>query len=225
MLTMMPAGSKRPYWHVDAKWVCALLALPLLSLWLLGFGLYRLTDASRVSATASAVIQSVFTNPSSETKLDINKLQQQLEPLYLGGPEGVARRLTSDRSEQSKISKQLEAFRIFTKQSHDRLGLILVFGAVATLLLLGGVVYFGAGAGRLVSTGLIFVIASLSGTLAAGTLQTGNNIDGVRIATLGPQALRLFGSSLFPAYATALAIGIVLLLVAVVVKLRRQNPA
>ncbi len=217
----MITDKPRPYWHVDAKWICGLLGMVAISALLLLVGLYRLTDAQRAPAFVTELVGSVFTNPN-EPEVDKLELKKQLQPLYTEGVAGVAKHTAKSPDEQAKMAKQLQPLNAFTKQGHDRIVDWLAAAAVAVALLLASLVYFSAGAGRLVSPAVVIMLSALPGALVFLTLASGQGRQGPSLGSLGPSVLHLVGQSFVAGYLAALVLAVSLLIAATIVKIRRR---
>jgi hypothetical protein len=68
----------RPYWHVDAKWVCGLFLLATLSGGLLLMSLAALTAPGRGVEFATTVIASVFSRDGLDAPIDTTDLRARL---------------------------------------------------------------------------------------------------------------------------------------------------
>jgi hypothetical protein len=206
----------RPYWYADAKWVCGLLATFVLSLALLAGGLFRLTDAQAAPEFAAQVVTDLLSQPGQ--KIDTQKLKHQLAPLYTEGVRGVAQKFTPVQSGQAALQKQLAGLDLLTQKSHNSLGLLIGIVAIILTILFFGSVYFSAGLGRLVTPGLILIWAALPGALFFFTISQGKASSGPKLANIGPDTLHLISAAFLPNYVAATAIGLVLVIAALILK-------
>ncbi|HUC20660.1 MAG TPA: hypothetical protein VMR98_04160 [Candidatus Polarisedimenticolaceae bacterium] len=219
---MVDPPHPRPYWHVDAKWICGLLLVVLIAVGLLIIGLYRVTERASAQKLSGAIATSLFSNPGADTSFDATQLRQKLQPLYDQGTDAVAKAASPDPQQQAQVAEHIKPFNFFTKETHDQLlkGVILV--AVITLVLLGGLIFFSHRYGKLISVGVVLLAASLPGALLFATMQGGTGDRGVRIAQIGPDVIRLVASSFLPAYLIAAGLAVFLLLFAGVLKAIRR---
>ena len=193
----------RPYWYVDAKWICGLLLTGVLAVWLLVMAAYRITapntgvalttnilayafsrndlnetasvDALRAKIVASPTqsVQPIPGFPITVTSQDVNTLSprdlrlkifgQIAQPLYQKGPANYAKELTSDPTQQKKFENDAALFGLVTQQRHENLGSLAVKIGLLAVVLMAGTVFFSAGFGRLVTSAIVLVLASLPG--------------------------------------------------------------
>src|SRR3989344_8360523 len=76
----------RPYWHVDAKWVCGLLLILSLAITLFLFALVKLTDEKNGPTIAALAVGAAFIRGDSavnieEARAEIAKRGGQIQPL------------------------------------------------------------------------------------------------------------------------------------------------
>ncbi|MHB0975602.1 MAG: hypothetical protein ACYC1U_00220 [Candidatus Aquicultorales bacterium] len=71
------ASRVRPYWHVDAKWICGVLLLVMLSLTLLVYGLVLITDEKPAKETLTMSMALAFSPNGLDDPSDIDTLLQQ----------------------------------------------------------------------------------------------------------------------------------------------------
>lgn len=214
---LMVIEKPRPYWHVDAKWIVGLLTVAVLTVSLVVFGLFRLTDETRAPAFVNAVAKDLMTNPNSD--FDASQLNRHIQPLYEKGSEGVAKAASSDTAQQLSISKQLEIFNVFTRKGHEQLFALSIVLGIVLALLLAGLAYFSYRAGRFLSPGIVILIVSLPGTMALASFKAGAQVaGGMSIGNFGPAVLGLIGEAFLPVYAVATCIGIILILTAITFK-------
>ena len=96
-------------------------------------------------------------------------LEQLAEAVYEQGV-GVARELSADEAQTSRLERALLPFGAFTRDQHDRFArLSWLFGAAAVCMLLLMVV-FSSGLSRLAAVGTVLVLAAATGTILSWQL-------------------------------------------------------
>jgi hypothetical protein len=68
----------RPYWHVDAKWICGLLLLVVLSLTFLVFVLHQITAAGRGIRLLTSFLASAYVPLGMEDEGDLEQARQRI---------------------------------------------------------------------------------------------------------------------------------------------------
>ncbi len=198
----------RPYWHVDAKWIFALLlgvavivflwidtatqatdrevAVPvtttLVALQFSPDGLDEDTGMEQIRTQWLASDQEEFrpiegmpivlTREQVETlsarELRLAVARQMAEPLYDDGVEGFAASISDDPVEREKFENDAQLLGLVSSESHERLSGIRWLALAALIILVAPAVYFSAGLGRLITPGVVLVLASWLGALAFG---------------------------------------------------------
>jgi hypothetical protein len=70
---------KRPYWHVDAKWVCAILALFALGLALMFYTLSTITKRDFAVKASATVIANLFSREGLDSTEGLNELRKKAQ--------------------------------------------------------------------------------------------------------------------------------------------------
>lgn len=174
----------RPEWHVDAKWITALIFIPIFALTFLAYNLFQMTKKENSVKVAGALISAVFPVGDTEESLtQVRKAIQESPDKSLKPFPGTNVKITeadlnkysaselrqklfqelatsiydSDKSSSSNLGLLV----VFTKAGHDFIGkLLLIFSAVS-LVLLALLILFSAGFGKALVPGIIFVILGL----------------------------------------------------------------
>ncbi|HEX7259485.1 MAG TPA: hypothetical protein VF272_00970 [Candidatus Saccharimonadia bacterium] len=217
---MIEAKKSRPYWHVDAKWICGLLLVVMLGAGLFAVGLYRLTERSSAQALTGAIATTFFINPNAD--VSANEVRHKLQPLYDQGLGAIAETASPDPKKQAEITKQLRPLALLTNDAHSLVYKIILGISIATLILTGGLIFFSRRFGKLVSVGVVLLVLALPGTLLFLTFQSGGATNGMHIGSIGPPILTLIASAFLPGYAIALAMAAGLLVLSGVLKLIRR---
>lgn len=190
----------RPHWHVDAKWLSALLLLPLLVATLGTFGIYRITEEDVAVPALSLGLAAVTAGDGgldsrkgvAELRKGIPQLgvtKRELEgltprearihiwgklarPFYHGGVDAVAPllRLTPKQLERARRDSAL--LRVFTRPTHERLGGIVLGLAAASLVVAALLLYFSAGFGRVAGPGLVLLLAGIPGLVLSAVIKS-----------------------------------------------------
>ena len=122
-MTTEHAPKARPYWHVDAKWVAALLLVFFLSWALLILGLVQVTAEQRAIDTVSMALAVAFSPGGLDEQIDVNELLQRLG----ASPDGSIQpmpglRITLQESDTKDLSPRelrLYFFRQLAKPLYD----------------------------------------------------------------------------------------------------------
>lgn len=77
----MHAPSARPYWHVDAKWVCGLLALGALGVALLFFNLSTLTERERAIKLSGTIVAGLFSREGLDDEQGLVEFRQKVQAM------------------------------------------------------------------------------------------------------------------------------------------------
>jgi hypothetical protein len=132
------------------------------------------------------------------------------------GPKELARTRGADAK---KAEADATLLRPFTRGAHDRIATVLLAFVAADLVLAGLVVLFSRRFGRLVSPGVVLVLAGLPGPLLwAVSTQHGGAPAGSRIGAVAGTVLPLLARDFAAGYLTVLAGGALLLAAAAVGK-------
>jgi hypothetical protein len=151
--------------------------------------------------------------------LRIAIFRQLTEPIYDKGVAGVAADISKDPAEQEKFVQQAVFLNAFTKSTHSVFQFIFWITAATSVLLLAGLVYFSNGWGRLVSPGIVLLLASPIGTLAGILLlHPPTNGDGP-FAQVPQNIAQDIGNSLNNSYSATIILGILLLVAALIGKI------
>ncbi len=75
---------RRPYWHVDAKWVTGLLLFVTLSITFLAFNLWQVTAADPGINALTLLLASAFSPEGLDSEADIALMQEQLQASSTG---------------------------------------------------------------------------------------------------------------------------------------------
>lgn len=97
----------------------------------------------------------------SPREIRLKIFRQIVEPYYLLGPEGVAKRTTNDQKEQQKIKNQAGLLGLINKQTHETISGIFKMSIIPAVLSLIGLVFFSYQYGRLISPAVIFLLVSV----------------------------------------------------------------
>jgi hypothetical protein len=269
MAQMNPSSSTRPYWHVDAKWICALLLFTTLVFGLPVMALYRLTAKGPATSVMSYTLagltsprgidsedglieikERVRINKTETIKLagiaiifteqDVNTLSpRQLrlkvfgafaEKFYNQGAQGIAASQGLDQTTSDQFQKDASVLQLFTKSSHATIGKVVLAISVAALIFLGLAVLFSHRFGRLVTPGVVFLLAGLPGLLFAVIANQNPTVVGAarpETVTNTGAALATFGAFVAPlvvpyfasTYLALLIAGATLLLTALICKI------
>ena len=65
----------RPYWHVDAKWICGLLFLFFFGLTVFFFNLYKITERSSAIEASTHFLAALFSPDGIDSSRDIEKIR------------------------------------------------------------------------------------------------------------------------------------------------------
>src|SRR5215471_16113137 len=68
----------RPYWHVDAKWICGLLLTVVLAIWLLVMAAYRITAPSTGVALTTNILAYAFSRNDLSETASVDALRAQI---------------------------------------------------------------------------------------------------------------------------------------------------
>ena len=104
--------------------------------------------------------------PARELRLTL--FRQMAEPLYDNGVEGFAASISSDPARQKEFANDAKLLGLASHETHDKVSIARVFALVAVLLLLVPAIYFSAGLGRLITPGVVLILASWAGALVFG---------------------------------------------------------
>lgn len=148
------------------------------------------------------------------------------EPFYRGGAEEVAARAgVRDPKAVAQFKRDAQLLSVFTRDTHERLGRILLGLALASLLLVALLVRFSSRFGRLASPGLVLLAAGLPGLVLSAVIAANEGArdrTGYVISELSPTVL----DPLRRQYLLVLFLGVGLLVAAGLGKLaRRLGPA
>lgn len=97
--------------------------------------------------------------------LRIKIFSQLTAPIYDKGLDKAAASFTSNPADQEKFRNDAFALGAFTKTTHDALHAGLIIALIAAILTAAELIYFSAGWGRLVSPGIVLLLASPVGTI------------------------------------------------------------
>jgi hypothetical protein len=179
------AHKPRPYWHVDAKWVCAILLGAALAVTLPVAAAHRLT-AREHATELLAYTMAGLTSPNgiddaegldevkervkdfetlSPRELRLKVFSAFAERLYDQGARRLAEAQGLDKAAVDKAVKDASMLNLFSQETHKRVGTILVWLFLLDLLLLAALVFFSNRFGRLVSPGLVMLLVGLPGLL------------------------------------------------------------
>lgn len=195
----MAIHSARPYWHVDAKWLCGALFLGLLSLTLVAAGLLRLTVKERAVEIASTLMAAAFSPRGLDDETDLQEFRQRLErsgsaqplpgrnltitreeaaglsarelrvlifskiaePVYDQNEEELFRDLSDKQREQAK--RDLSIVSLLSIKQHRWIQRVFWPLAAASVLIGACCIYFSYRWGKLVSPGIVLIMAALPG--------------------------------------------------------------
>ncbi len=189
----------RPYWHVDMKWITALLFIPVFSVTLFLANLYYITNKINAVNVASKLLQAMYApggnNTVQEVKeirkmiqkspdrslkpfpgLDIKITEQDLDKYPVDEIKGrvfleFAKNMYDFDSGETGTFSKFGLMAIFTLEGHQSIGKILLYGVLISLVFLVLLVYFSYGFGRLISVGVTCILVSFPSMLFLTILQ------------------------------------------------------
>ena len=106
--------------------------------------------------------------PSRELRLKI--FRQMAEPFYTQGVEGLADTYAKTPEQREKFIKDAYLLDLITADRHNQLGVLLAAIGLVLALIVGLVVFFSAGWGRLATPGVILIAATLVPSMLWGLL-------------------------------------------------------
>jgi hypothetical protein len=248
----------RPYWHVDAKWVCGLLFFASLTATLFLYTLSTLTRRDIAVPATTYVVANMFSRNGLDDTTEINEIKQNVKnipgesyspvsgatvpksdlytlsprqfrlkafeqvvaPIYDRTPTASGQ-TTSDQD----LMKQAGVLAFLNKNTHAALQNAFLAALTVAALLLPGLVFFSHRLGRLVSPGLVMVLAALPGAILAGLLtiavtsQPPYGGPSGPLSYLPPETLVNLSRALAPVLIGVFALGLALLLIAATAKL------
>jgi hypothetical protein len=225
---------RRPYWHVDAKWVVGVVVLLVWGATLFGFGLYRVSDEKVAVPLLTTLLATSFSREGLDSAKDLSTFRKRLrtapkqtlrplpqvtvairydevaklppretrllifrklaEPLYREGADGIVRLSPHVKPKQAEqLRRDTSLISPLTRRSHESLRLPLEILGALSFVLIALLVRFSAGLGRLVSPGVVLLLAGLPGLLLLAILSAHGDHPGA----LAP------GETVGPAYAAA----------------------
>jgi hypothetical protein len=150
------------------------------------------------------------------------------EPFYRGGVREVAPVLgIRDPKAVARFERDAALLRLFTRESHDRIGRMLLGLALASLVLAALLMRFSFRLGRLASPGLVLLVAGVPALVLSAVIRANENAEpgrsaGYVLAEVTPTVLEPLRFQ----YVIVLALGAAMLLGAALGKLaRRVGPA
>lgn len=230
----------RPYWHVDLKWICAILLTAVLAATLPVTVAHRLTEKgpatnliaytmagmtspqgidseaglaemkARVLEKGSetvklAGIDVVFTaqdmNTLSPRELRLKVFRAFADRFYDQGAKGLAQNQGFDAATVKKFENDASLINLFSAEMHERIGTVLLWMALADLLLVAAVIFFSRRFGRLVSPGVVFLLVGLPGIVLGAIASQNPEVTGAARSEnpSDPMAMiGLFGSYVAP---------------------------
>lgn len=189
-------NTSRPSWHTDAKWICGLILIPILTATFWLFNLYQLTNQTNAVKLMSAALVDVVAPNQKDYTEDIKKIKETIrqspDKVFKPFP-GLDIKITEQDINQYPIEElkgrlfselaqniygsdsdglsNFGALVIFTRFGHQSIGKILIYATLVSVLFLALLVYFSYDFGRLVSPGVIFILIGLPATLLMAILQ------------------------------------------------------
>ncbi len=248
-------SNPRPYWHVDAKWICGLLLVVSLAITLLLAGVTRLTERDQAIDINTHLLAATFSPRGLDDASGIEDFRRQLahdpdgrvaplpgfsheitreqmemlsprelrlavfrpltERAYDDGIEGLAAEAAPTQREQ--IRRDAAAFGVLSRDTHETAVTTLAVTGGLSLLLLIGLVFFSHRFGRLVSPGIVFLLAGVGALplLTIRSIAMNSEPSGRVGSVLGEVTPRVTEAMLLP-YAAAAVAGTALLLTAAV---------
>ncbi|MEX0748581.1 MAG: hypothetical protein WD467_00280 [Candidatus Saccharimonadales bacterium] len=259
-----------PYWHVDLKWLLALLALPFLATVLLLTASYRLTAKEPAVDILSYTLAGLTSSEGIDSDFDIEQLRQDLdaneetvvafggvnvtitaedldnlspreirlkifsafaERFYDVGAGGVAEDISSDTEAIVQIEDDAVLISPLTSAGHRQIGVYLAIATVIALALLSMAVLFSYRLGRLVTPGVLLLLAGLpgilfmaiaasnpntpSGTIRSETGEGSMELAGNFVSFMAPLIMPYLSST----YMSAFLLGVTLLVLALMLKI------
>ncbi len=155
---------RRPYWHVDAKWIAGIIFTLLLTPTVLAYGLSGITsEASSVGVFSAVVLElKLAKGPVAAHKL--------AGDIYSGGSEALI-----DRFPDKETGKTIETARsvvdFFTRGTNRWLRTVLIVLTILEIIPLALLIFFSRRFGRIKSVGYAVLLGSLPGLVLSALLQ------------------------------------------------------
>lgn len=116
---------RRPYWHVDAKWISGIFLFFALSSALLLYSLSVLTQRDNATTISATVIAGMFSKEGADTEAGLNELRRQAEFLPGEVVAPLPQFPTLEISKQELLTKNAEElkvslFRQLTESIYDK---------------------------------------------------------------------------------------------------------
>jgi hypothetical protein len=168
MLEQKRGNKPRPYWHVDAKWMTGISLMVTVSLWLFMMALYQVT-AQDLTTTLSKDLISSLSLPSSSTSQQItDAINEQLAKDSATSSVKISAPIELNQYSNNISAQVYQAATVVGsvgESIHGVLLIMLVIVGVVILALTAQAVYFSYRFGRLVTPGVILMMASIPGLL------------------------------------------------------------
>ena len=156
----------------------------------------------------------------SARDLQLAIFSQITGPIYDQGLSIAAATFTNDAQQRDSFIQQAAPLGFLTASTHDALQKLFLFSGLISILLLAAVIFYSAGWGRLVSPGVILLLASPLGSLIGlGLTLMPKNSPSSPITTLPVGIADTLGTSLTHSYLYAAGVGSTLLLIAIIGKI------
>ena len=134
--------------------------------------------------------------------------------IYDLGVEAAAAQLVANPDQRQQFTNQAGSLGLLTKSTHDLFRGLWLAAALLSLILLGLVIYFSAGWGRLLSPGVVLLAVSPIGSLLGLGLLYAPSGQTVLQSVIPPSLAPMLGTSLSHSYGYAFVLGIVLVVAA-----------
>lgn len=155
----------------------------------------------------------------SAADLKIALFSQVTGPIYDLGLPAAARQFTANTADQQKFINQAQLLGLLTKGTHDTVQHLFILALVVSAVFMIIVIFFSTGWGRLVSPGIILLLLSPIGSLAALILLNPPDRSDSLTAAIPGHIGQAVGTSLSHSYIGAMLLGLILIVAALIGKI------